>query len=110
LISEKEIDEFKSWHTNVKLVFLNYLGKNIDRISNNIYLTLRDKLQLHNGYNVEISHIWYEICMSLKKDDVIQYVKKFLSCNGRMKYIKPLYFKFYDHKREEALQFFKENK
>ena len=89
---------------------MNHLNKNIERISEKIYETLRDKLNLHSGYNVEIAYIWYEICMGLKKDDVIEHVKRFLSCNGRMKYIKPLYFKFYYHKREEALEFFKENK
>jgi len=110
LITENIIQEFKSWHTNVKLVFLNYINKNINRVTNSIYVNIRDKLNLHSGNNVEISYVWYEICMELKKDDVLENVKKFLLCNGRMKYIKPLYFKFYSHNRDEAIKFFKENK
>lgn len=86
------------------------MNKNLDRITDKVYENLRDKLNLHKGYNVEVSYIWYEICMGLKKDDVIEHVKRFLSCNGRMKYIKPLYIKFFDHKKEEAQKFFNENK
>jgi hypothetical protein len=102
--------EFKSWHTNVKLVFLNYLYTNLDRIDNNIYELLRDKLNLHNGYNVEVSAIWLEICLALKKSDIIEHVKNFLSCNGRMKYIRPIYFKFLEYDRNTAVEFFKEKK
>ena len=110
LINEEIINEFKEWHTNVKIVFLNYLEKNITRITNQIYECLREKLYLHYGYNVEISYQWYQICLDLKKEDSIEFVKNFLSCNGRMKYIKPLYFKLYAYNRENAKNFFKENK
>jgi len=104
------IDEFKSWHTNVKLVFIDYLDKNKKRISDSIYNTLCDSLNLHSGYNTEILCSWYQVCLDLKKSDSIDYIKKFLLFNGRMKYIKPLYFKFYNYDRLEALDFFKQNK
>ena len=110
LIGENEINEFKSWHTNVKLVFLSYMNQNISRVNEKVYELLRDKLNLHFGNNVEISYSWYQICLDLKKDDVIEYVQKFLLCNGRMKYIKPLYFKLYDYNRDLAVKFFAENK
>jgi len=110
LINEDVIKEFKSWHTNVKIVFLNYLEKNIKRITNEIYVCLKEKLNLHFGYNVEISYQWYQICLDLKKEDSLEFVKKFLLCNGRMKYIKPLFSKFYGFDKEEAKKFFKENK
>jgi hypothetical protein len=110
LITEEIINEFKSWHTNVKIVLLNYLEKNLKRINNEIYNCLREKLNLHFGYNVEISYQWYQICLDLKKEDSIEYIKKFLLCNGRMKYIKPLYFKLYAYDKEDAKNFFKENK
>lgn len=110
LITDKEISEFKSWHTNVKLVFLNYLNTNLDRFSNEIYELLRDKLNLHCGYNVEVSAIWLEICLSLKKSDSLEHVKNFLSCNGRMKYIRPIYFKFFEYDRKLATEFFNEKR
>lgn len=94
----------------MKVVFLDYLDKNQSRITNNIYETIRDKLGLHCGYNAEVSFTWYQICLDLKKSDSIEHIKKFLLCNGRMKYIKPLYFKFYAFDREDALIFFKDNK
>jgi len=110
LVSDKEVNEFKSWHTHVKLVFIDYLDKNQSRISDNVYEIIRDKLGLHSGYNVEVLFSWYQICLDLKKNDAIELIKKFLSCNGRIKYIKSLYFKFFSFNREEAVAFFKENK
>ncbi len=110
VITDKEVNDFKSWHTNVKIVFIDYLDKNQSRISDSVYEIIRDKLGLHCGYNVEVSFSWYQICLDLKKKDAIEHIRKFLLCNGRMKYIKPLYFKYYNYNREEALAFFKENK
>lgn len=86
------------------------MQENNNRINDKVYNLLKDKLNLHQGYNVEISYIWYQICLDLKQEDSIEYVKRFLLCNGRMRYINPLYTRFYQFKREEALKFFKENK
>jgi leukotriene-A4 hydrolase len=109
-IKESDIEEFMKWHTNVKIVFLNYLEKNINRINNDTYERLRDTLKLHNGHNVEISFTWYLICIQLCMRDVLPYVKKLLSCNGRMKYIKPLYFNLFNFDRNEAISYFEEYK
>lgn len=98
------------WHTNVKIVFINYLEKNINRINDEIYEKLRDTLKLHNGHNVEVCFNWYLICIDLHKRDVLPYVKKLLSCHGRMKYIKSLYFKLYNFDQNEALAYFNEYK
>ena len=92
------------------MVFLDYMDKNRSIISDTIYEIIRDKLGLHKGFNAEVSFSWYQICLDLKKEDALEHIKNFLLCNGRMKYIKPLYFKFYEYNREEALGFFKENK
>ena len=109
-IGEKELNDFKSWHTNVKLVFLGYLINNKERINQNVYELLRDKLNLHTGYNTEISYSWYQICLDLNKEDAIEDIKKFLACNGRMKYIKATYLKLYDFNRYLAVNLFEENK
>lgn len=110
MITDNEINEFKSWHTNVKVVFIDYLHKNKSKLTDSIYETIRDKLGLHQGYNAEIAFSWYQVCLDLKKEDALEHIKSFLLCNGRMKYIKPLYFKLYEFDRELALKFFEENK
>ena len=94
----------------MKLVFLGYLINNKERINQNVYELLRDKLNLHTGYNTEISYSWYQICLDLNKEDAIEDIKKFLACNGRMKYIKATYLKLYDFNRYLAVNLFEENK
>jgi hypothetical protein len=104
----KEI--FSNWHTNVKLVFLNFINERIEKVTDLVYENIRDILNLHAGYNVEVSYVWYQIGLKTKHEDVVEHVKKFLLCNGRMKYLKPLYFPWYHFQKEEALNFFDKNK
>jgi leukotriene-A4 hydrolase len=101
---------FKNWHTNVKLVFLNYLNENCEKLTDDAFANLRDCLGLHSGYNVEVSYIWYQIALKMKKDCVIEHVRQFLLSNGRMKYIRPIYILYYQFKKDEALDLFDKNK
>ena len=103
-------DIFKQWHTNVKLVFLNYLYENISRINDTVYNNLRDVLQLHGGYNAETKYVWYQIALATKHEDCVTYVKEFLLTHGRMKYMRPVYFEWYRFQKEEANKFFNEHK
>lgn len=104
------LETFKNWHTNVKLVFLNYLMENIKRINDTVYSNIRDTLKMHGNYNAEVKYIWYQIALITKHDDSIPYVKEFLLTHGRMKYIRPVYFEWYRFQKEQANQFFNENK
>jgi hypothetical protein len=103
-------DQFKNWHTNVKLVFLAHLKENIERINDQVYVNLRDVLGLHQDYNAEIKHLWYEISLKLNKTDIVEHVKAFLSSHGRMKYIRPVYYAWFAHDKEDCLNFFDKNK
>ena len=103
-------ETFKNWHTNVKLVFLNYLMENVKKIDDKVYANLRDVLKMHGNYNAEVKYIWYQIALITKHDDCIPYVKEFLLTHGRMKYIRPVYFEWYRYQKEEANKFFNENK
>lgn len=104
----KEI--FYNWHTNVKLVFLNYINERIERVNNSVYENLRDNLKIHSGHNSEVSYVWYQIALKTNHEDVVEHVKDFLLRNGRMKYIKTVYFAWYHFQKEEALNFFDKNK
>lgn len=104
-------EKFKSWHTNVKLVFLAYLDSKVDCIDEKVYTNLRDVLNLHDEcHNAEVKHVWYPIALKTKHDDVIPLVKKFLLSQGRMKYIRPVYYAWYPFQKEECLDFFDKNK
>jgi leukotriene-A4 hydrolase len=109
-VTSDDFTTFKQWHTNVKLVCLNYLKGNNEKMNDDIYYNMRDTLQLHDGYNVEVSYVWYQIALKMKKDDVLEHVRKFLLSNGRMKYIIPVYLCYYHFRKEEALDLFDKNK
>ena len=104
----KEI--FINWHTNVKLVFLNHINERIERVSESVYNNILNTLNIHSGHNSEVSYVWYQIALKTKHEDVVVHVKEFLLRNGRMKYLKPVYFSWYHFQKEEALDFFDKNK
>lgn len=78
----------------------------ISEVSDETYNAFRDILQLSTGQNAEILNLWINIGLSLKKSDIISYAKDFLSKNGRMKYIRPLYCAFYKYDKADALNTF----
>ena len=63
---DKIISQFKSWHTNQKIVFFDFLLKNISKINEDVYVNLRDILELHNNYNSEVRNLWNLICLKTK--------------------------------------------
>jgi leukotriene-A4 hydrolase len=104
------VSVFKGWHTNVKIEFLNKVLEKQSNLTNNQYETLRDKLGLHKGYNMEVSNLWYQIALLAKKKDVYPYVIDFLGQIGRMKYIRPIYAAFAMSDRNKAYDVFTQNK
>ena len=102
---------FVNWHTNVKMYFLKYLIKNIDKVNNDVYDKLRDVLGFKSEhYNMEILNLWFQISLKTKHDDFIDDVKKFLLEIGRLKFVRPVYFSWYELQPKESKEFFEKNK
>jgi leukotriene-A4 hydrolase len=101
---------FLNYDTMVKSVVLAYIKDNINRVSDQVYTNLRDILGLHSGYNAEIGHLWYPLCLKLGKEDAIEHVKTYLLNHGRMKYIRPVYYSWYPFQKEACLDFFDKHK
>ena len=110
-LNEKEDNEtvlkkFKEWHTNVKLAFLNYLSDHKDKINEAISQNLKKKLNLAEEYNAEVKYLWYLLALNKKIESEIPYIKKFLESNGRLKYVRPLYFAWIENDCNGAKEFF----
>ena len=101
---------FKKWHTNVKLVFLEKILKNLDNFDENLILEIKKKLNLVEEYNDDIKAIWYEITLNKGMNIEIDNIKNFLKTHGRLKYLKPLYFSWIKLDFNDAKNFFDENK
>lgn len=101
---------FKAWHTNQKIVFLDFLIQNIQQITDEVYDLLNRVLKFNNNsitYNTEIITLWYLISLKTNQSKVIiEGLKEFLAKNGRMKYIKPLYMAWYNINPSEAKDYF----
>ena len=109
--NEKENDEnaikiFKEWHTNVKLVFLNYLLEHKEKINQKICENLKKKLNLAEEYNAEIKYMWYLLALDKKIESEIPNIKNYLQTHGRLKYIRPVYFAWMEKDFNEAKEFF----
>ena len=107
---ENSLKLFKEWHTNVKLVFLERILKNLENFDESIILEIKKELNLVEDYNDDIKAIWYEITLQKGMKDEIENVKNFLKTHGRLKYLKPLYFSWMKLDLDDSMTFFEENK
>jgi leukotriene-A4 hydrolase len=107
---ENALKLFKEWHTNVKLVFLERILKNLENFDESIILEIKKELNLVEDYNDDIKAIWYEITLQKGMKDEIENVKNFLKTHGRLKYLKPLYFSWIKLDLDDSMAFFEENK
>jgi leukotriene-A4 hydrolase len=102
---------FIDWHTNVKMYFLKYLIKNIDKVNNDVYNKLKDVLGFKNEhYNMEVMNLWFQLSLKSKHDDFVEEVKKFLLEIGRLKFVRPVFFSWYELQPKESKEFFESNK
>ena len=108
--NENALKIFKEWHTNVKLVFLEKILKNLNDFDESIILEIKKELNVVEEYNDDIKAIWYEITLQKGMKEEIDNVMNFLKTHGRLKYLKPLYFSWYKIDKENAKNFFEENK
>lgn len=72
-----------------------------------MYDLLVNNLNLHEGYNVEVTSLWFALCLKLKKPDSIKPIREFLGQHGRMKYLKPLYRGLIKYDRVQGEEIFK---
>ena len=97
-------------NTNVKLVFLEKILKNLENFDENIILNIKKRLNLCEEYNDDIKALWYEITLNKGMSIDIENIKNFLLTHGRLKYLKPLYFSWIKLDLTSAKNFFEENK
>ena len=108
--TEYNLKIFREWHTNVKLVFLNRILKNIESFDINTILKIKRDLNLAEEYNDDIKAEWYEITLKKGMKDEIENIKHFLKTHGRLKYLKALYIPWIKLDFNGSKIFFEENK
>ena len=101
------VDIFKGWFSLLKQNFLSRIKEaNIELTDDQLEL-LSDKLNLKQGYNVEVTCLYYLIVLYLGKifkDDVKDALIEFLGTIGRINYVRPLYTALYLRDKELAIK------
>ena len=105
---EKTAQTFKNFETFVKVVFLNLFINKIDQLDDKNYSILSKITNLNKNEcnNPEIMYTWLQVALRKKDNDAVEPTKSFLSKQGRMKYIKPVFIVFYKFKKVECREFF----
>ena len=104
--NSKEI--FNSLHSSVKMIFLQKLSDH--EITEEIYVKLRDTLDLNDKLNDDLASVWLQIALKSGITHVIPIVKDYLGRVGRMKYLRPIYKLFFKLDHEEARKTFEINR
>jgi len=86
-------DDIKGWHTDQIVVFLDKLQAASTKNPLSVD-TLKHMDSLYNftvSRNSEIINRWYELCIASEHAEVFPHVVTFLTSQGRMKFVRPLY-------------------
>ncbi len=75
----------------LKVIFLNRLNDRIQDLSYNLLKKIDTDLNLTLAPNPEIGQRWFPISIALKYNDALDQAHYYVSYQGRMKYILPIY-------------------
>ncbi|KNC81728.1 hypothetical protein SARC_05969, partial [Sphaeroforma arctica JP610] len=73
------------------VLLLNELRANSDKLSLSLVRALDSRYNLNAVHNSEIRFVWQLLCLKLGDEIVFPQVIKFITEQGRMKYVRPLY-------------------
>ena len=108
-LPENFVETFKGWHTMLKRYFLSKI-KDTDKELDDTQLSfLSNTLNLKEGYNVEVSCLYFLIVLLHGKtieEDVKNSLVTFLGKHGRINYLRPLYTAFFKRDKESAIATF----
>jgi leukotriene-A4 hydrolase len=101
------VEIFKGWFTLLKQRFLNRIKETNQELTDEQLTYLSDILNLKQGYDVEVSTLYFLIVLEhgkTLKDDFKEALVDFLGKHGRINYLRPLYNDFYKRDKKLALE------
>ena len=101
------VEIFKGWFTLLKQRFLNRIKEANQELTDEQLTYLSDILNLKQGYDVEVSTLYFLIVLEhgkTLKDDFKEALVDFLGKHGRINYLRPLYNDFYKRDKKLALE------
>jgi len=105
-LPENFVEIFKGWFTLLKQNFLNRIRETNKELTDEQLTFLSDTLNLKQGYDVEVSTLYFLIVLEhgkTLKDDFKEALVDFLGKHGRINYLRPIYKDFYKRDKKLAL-------
>lgn len=104
---------YNSMYSISKIVFLNLFLNNISGLKEKNYELLKKITNLNEKEecnNAEINYTWFQVALKMKDKDSYVPALEFVSKQGRMKYIRPVFIQLYRYDRVSTRKFFDEHK
>ncbi len=94
--------KFASWPSNQKCFFLDHLYNNYTKLSIETLQQMDSQYKLSETKNSEIRYRWQLLCIKLQYKQIYPQVVEFITSQGRMKFVRPLYRALYQNGGEAA--------
>ena len=88
---KKYLRENPSLKSRIKVVFYNYLYKEVKSLNVEILKRIDNDLDSTSDIDPEVRRLWYPICLGLKYQPVYEPAHTWISSMGRIKYLKNVY-------------------
>jgi leukotriene-A4 hydrolase len=105
--------KYDDYYSSLKVVFLEQLVTELDKNKDAkaIMTKIDDDLKITSSLDPECKQRWYPLGINVKYDPVMAPAHTFISSQGRMKYLTPIYQALLDTKQKSiAIKWFNENK
>lgn len=105
-------DDIEKMSAKQVMLFLDKLSLNVKDLTIEKIEKMDKIYNFTESTNGEIQSRWYELCLNLNWDKIVEPTLKFITSQGRMKYVRPLYRALYNSKvgRDKGIECFKKNR
>ena len=81
----------KQFFSSLKVLFIQNFSKNIKQINLDILKRIDNDLHISNTTDPEIKQSWFTLSIKLHYEEIFYKIVEFVSEQGRMKYLDPIY-------------------
>lgn len=111
LSQKKDIDysDYSSFFSSVKVLFVEKFLDNLDKVDSSLSARLDQDLKISDLDDPEVKCVWYQLSLKSQYTQVtLPLIRTFLSIQGRLKYLSPIYRACMDSKDQSLIQFAKD--
>lgn len=98
--------DFSTFFSSVKVLFLEKFLDNLEKVDTSLTARLDQDLKISDLDDPEVKCVWYQLSLKSQYTQVtLPLIRTFLSIQGRLKYLSPIYRACMDSKDQQLIQF-----